>query len=118
MGFTDSCVNNWLSDIVDSGWISLHYDSPALDGAGLSEISGGGYTRMKGSFSEPANRTIWLLFDISWSGLSQTKVTHFGIWSAATGGTLQAYGAMSEPRIIMSGHGYIIRQQELSLSIA
>ena len=31
-GFTDWWVNQQLQEIVDGSWISLHYDSPELDG--------------------------------------------------------------------------------------
>ena len=40
--FTDEQVHVWLQEVADAGWISLHFDTPALGAVGLAEISGAG----------------------------------------------------------------------------
>lgn len=115
--FSDSKVHKWLQEIADDGWVSLHYDMPALGGVGYCEIDGGGYTRVKGVFSQPANRSIWLLADIRFSGLRQTQLTHFGVWDKRMNGELACYGRLPEKQIILNGKGYIIHEGELAISI-
>lgn len=115
--FTDEQVHQWLQDVADAPWISLHYDTPALQGIGACELSGGGYVRCKVSFSQPANRSIWSLSDARFTGLIQTQLTHFGVWDQKTGGMLRAYARLPEKVAIPNGFGYVLRQGELALSI-
>ena len=115
--FTDSQVHKWLQDIADNGWVSLHYDMPALGGIGLCEIDGGGYNRQKAIFSQPANRSIWSLEDIRFTGLRQTQLTHFGVFTKQQNGLMICYGRLPEKQIILNGKGYIIHEGELAISI-
>jgi hypothetical protein len=114
--FTDQTVNEWLQQIAEKAFCSLHYDSPAMGGVGAAEISGGGYRRIKVSFSQPSNRVIWSLADVRWTGLEQTQITHFGLWNTARKGALLAYGPLPEKRVVLNGQGYSIREGELALS--
>ena len=83
---TDEQAHLWLQEIADNGWISLHYDNPALGGADRAEIAGGGYQRFKMAWTQPNNRAIWSLVDARFTGLLQTKITYFGIWDSRTRG--------------------------------
>jgi hypothetical protein len=116
--FTDQRVHKWLQDIADAGWVSLHYDSPALDGIGGSEISGGGYARVKVDFTQPTNRAIWSITDARWTGLVQTTLTHFGVWDSQVKGSLEGYGLLPSKVIILTGKGYVIKAGNLALSFA
>jgi hypothetical protein len=115
--FTDAVVHDWLQVIADNAWISLHYATPALGGIGACEIHGGGYVRAKVAFSQPTNRAIWSLEDARFTGLVQNQLTHFGINNSESGGLLLAYGPLPTKAIIMNGHGYVLRQGELAVSI-
>lgn len=115
--FTDSQVHAWLQDIADSGWVSLHYDTPALGGVGACEIDGGGYGRQKAIFSQPSNRSIWSLSDIRFIGLKQTQVTHFGVYSAEVNGLMVCYGRLPQKQTILNGKGYILHEGDLAISI-
>ena len=114
--FTDDQVHLWLQEIADEAWISLHYDSPVLGGVGQCEISGGGYKRDKVAMSQPANRTIWALEDAKFTGLTQTRLTHFGINTQASKGRLIAYARLSSPVTILNGRGWLLRAGELAIS--
>lgn len=114
--FTDDCVNVWLEKFATS-WISLHYDDPGLDGAGLSEISGGSYVRIKTEFTQPTNRAIWSITDTRFAGLPATQVTHVGVWLVQRGGLLQAYVALPKRVIVPAGKGLILAAGELALSV-
>jgi hypothetical protein len=115
--FSDDQVHRWLQEIADESWVSLHYDTPALGGAGYCEIEGGGYHRVQAVFSQPANRSIWTLADARFSGLQQTQLTHFGIWTQQNKGRLMAYAALQEKVTILNGWGYRIQEGELAISI-
>lgn len=114
--FSDECVNGWLEKLV-APWVSLHYDDPGLDGVGLSEISGGSYTRIKVEFSQPSNRAIWSRTDARFAGLPATQVTHVGLWLVQRGGVLQASQALPQRVIIPAGKGLIITAGDLALSV-
>lgn len=116
-GFEDWQVHQWLQEVADAGWISLHYDSPGLDLITRAEIEGGGYTRFKMAFSQPANRTIWSLIDARFTGLLQTRLTHFGVWTDEFQGSLRASGRLPEAVTVLNGKGYILHAGELALSI-
>lgn len=118
---TDAQAHKWLQDIADNGWISLHFDTPALGGADAAEISGGGYQRFKMSWSNPDNRAIWSVVDARFSGLVQTKVTYFGIWSRKNprnkDSFLIAYTELSVPVQILNGKGFVIPAGQIAVSM-
>lgn len=115
--FTDEKAHIWLQEVADFGWVSLHYDTPALQGIGACEISGGGYLRQLGTFSQPSNRAIWSLTDLRFPGLVQTQLTHFGVWDSKNDGMLVAYGKLpNSPIVVYNGTGYVIHQGDLALS--
>lgn len=114
---SDEQAHAWLQDIADAGWVSLHYESPALGSVGKGEIGGGGYVRFKMSFSQPANRAIWSLADAKFTGLTQNRLTHFGIWSSQYLGMIRAYGPLPEAAVIVNGWGYILHEGDLAVSI-
>lgn len=115
--FDDELVHDWLACVADNAWVSLHYESPAMNGLGRGEISGGGYVRRKVVFSTPSSRTMWNLEDVVFGGLVANRLTHFGIWSAKTGGRLRAYGRLPDETVVLNGGGYVFHEGRLALSI-
>lgn len=115
--FTDEQVHIWLQEIADNAWVSLHFDTPALGGIGRNEISGGGYLRVKGKFTSPANRAIWSVDDVRWTGLTQTILTHYGVWNHPTHGMMRAYGRLPQKVSLLNGWGHLMRAGELAVSI-
>lgn len=114
---TDAQVHLWLQDIADSGYVSLHFDTPALGGLTAAEISGGGYQRFKMSWSNPDNRAIWSVVDARFTGLVQTKVTYFGVWDKLTKGMLMAYTELATPVAILNGKGFVIPKGQIAVSM-
>src|SRR3954471_15497203 len=111
---TDEQAHIWLQAIADAGWVSLHYDSPALGGPDLAEIAGGGYKRFKMLWSQPNNRPIWSLVDARFTGLVQTKLTYYGVWSGTgKNAILRAYGELPTPVVVLNGKGYSLHQGQL-----
>lgn len=124
--FDDDQVHDWLADVAAAAWISLHYESPSLNGLGRGEISGGGYARKLVGFTVPTNRTIWSIQSARFAGLLANRLTHFGIWDQQNGGRLRAYGELHGydnqknvyPVLIRAGGGWTIPEGQLALSIA
>lgn len=114
---TDDQAHAWLQDINDNGWISLHYESPALGGTDRGEIAGGGYKRFKMIFTQPNSRSIWSSVDARFTGLIQNKITYFGIWTHQYRGWLRAYGELPEPVVVLTGKGYVLNAHQLVVSI-
>lgn len=114
---TDEQAHNWLQAIADQSWVSLHNDNPALGGLDRAEISGGGYQRFKMKWSQPSNRAIWSLVDARFTGLVQTKLTYFGVWTGVTDQAwLRAYGELPNPVVILNGRGYVLHAGLLAIS--
>lgn len=78
---------------------ALHSADPGETGAG-AELSGGGYARVSvannGSTFSRTGNTVTNAGAISFaeSTGSQGTATHFGIWTASTGGSLLYYGPL------------------------
>ena len=125
---TDEQAHRWLQQIVDGpviddatgelsgSWVSLHYDTPALGDEDKAEISGGGYQRFKMKWSQPNNRAIWSLVDARFTGLTQTKLVYFGVWSLKSKGLLRAYGELPAPVVVANGKGYVLHAGQLAIS--
>lgn len=114
---TDEQAHLWLQEIADAGWVSLHYDNPSLGGVDRAELAGGGYQRFKMAFSQPNNRAIWSLVDARYTGLAQTKLTYYGVWSGpGDKAFLRAYGELPNPVVILAGKGYVLHAGLLAIS--
>jgi hypothetical protein len=113
---TDDQAHVWLQVIADSGWISLHYDNPAMGDAERAEISGGSYQRFKMHWNQPNNRSIWSLIDARFNGLQQSKLTYFGVWDSSVKGMLRAYGELPKPEAVLNGGGYVLHAGLIAIS--
>lgn len=115
--FTDTIVDGWLRDIVENCYLSLHFDNPDLAGAYASEVFGGSYRRVKGSFTTPDSRACFNDTDVTWKGLPNITLTHIGGWDALVSGNLMFYGALPEPVRMTTGKNYTLPSFDISLSI-
>lgn len=109
-------------------YISLHSANPTDAGTG-TELSGGGYARVAVSntvttnFNAPADNagaqriTNAVEFTFPESTGAQGTATHFGIWTASSGGNLLYHGALGTSRAIDSA-GITIRIPAGSLAIS
>ena len=113
---TDEQAHIWLQEIADGGWVSLHFDTPALGGVERAELSGGSYQRVKVPWSQPTNRAIWSLDDARFNGLVANKITYFGVWNSAVKGMLRAYAELPSPAVVLTGKGYILHAGTVAIS--
>lgn len=87
MPFTDTVLNTAVGAVTALGtWISAHTGDPSTTGA--NEVTGGTYAREQttwGSASAGDQTGSQVSIDIP----AGTTVTHWGIWSASSGGTFR-----------------------------
>jgi hypothetical protein len=114
---TPEQAHQWLQEIADDGWISLHFDNPMLAGRDAAEVIGAGYLRVKMAWSQPSNQSIWSLKDARFTGLNATKVTHFGVWNKDAKGMLRAYAEFSSPKVVMNGKGLVLVAGSIAISV-
>ena len=118
--FSDYLVHEWLEEVQESCWVSLHFDSPAIAGALASEFGGGsgGYHRQEAKFTNPSNRAIWNKNALQWRGLNDNNVMYVGGWDKERGGHLLWYAKLESPKMIREGQGYTLAENELVISFA
>ena len=98
MGFTPTKRDNWLDDLnVDGAYISLHTADPST--TGTSEATGGApaYARKAASWSPSSGgskASATVTFDVP-----AGTYTHFGLWSAISGGTFAGGAALPAPEV-------------------
>lgn len=113
---TDYQANEWLEQITETGWISLHFDNPTLGGEDKAEIHGGGYSRFKATWTKPNGRAIWNDGDARWSGLTQNKISYVGVWDKRRNGHLLVYCELPDKISIRNGEGWILHDRDLVIS--
>lgn len=91
-----------LDALLPGRFVSLHTADPG--DAGANEVSGGAYARQPVTFvNSGANPTLarnnanvqYPAASANWG-----TITHFGLWSAASGGTFYISGAMTTPKAV------------------
>lgn len=81
-------------------FIALFTANPG-EGGGGTEVSGGAYARQSATFAvsgDSASNTNVVEFPAATTNWG--TVSHFGVYTAATGGTMIAYGALQTSRVI------------------
>lgn len=90
MALSPAGLNNAANGVrTNAGYISLHSADPGTTGA--SELSGGSpaYARKAATWSTAADGTFTLSGAAQFDVPAGSSVSHFGLWSAASGGTFQ-----------------------------
>lgn len=118
MPFTTSLVqrfgNRWARNTagtwVATLYLALYKSSPALDGTGGVEFTTADFTtyaRQPIGMGAPSGRVFTndtaALFTTSATMGTPATATHYAIFTALTGGTMDAYTALTSPLLIGSG---------------
>lgn len=105
MGLSSNGEATVLAALLASRYVSLHTADPGNTGA--SEVStggGSGYARQAATFgSSGGNPTTYsnsVLIQFPIANTNWGTVTHFGLWSAASGGTFLGSAALSASKTI------------------
>lgn len=95
MAFTSAALNALVSGLTSTATrISLHTADPGTTGA--SEVTGGTYARVATTWGAPTNGSS-TGSQTTLNVPAATTVTHWGLWTAATGGVFHYGGALAAP---------------------
>ena len=110
-------------------YLALSTSTPTAAGGNVTEPSGNGYTRkLLGNY----NQSYTQLMGAAASGQSENSeeihfnkatgswgtITHVCLYSAATGGTLLAYGALTESKAVTEGDVMVIDAGDLAVLLS
>ncbi len=94
-----------LNGLLTSVYVSLHTGDPSTSGA--NEVTGGSYARQAGSFSNsgsnPTTAANSGAIQFPQASANWGTITHFGIWSAASGGSYLGGDAVTVSKAITTG---------------
>lgn len=100
MPYTDSALNDAVNGIATNAtWISAHTADPSTTGA--NEVTGGSYARQQTTWGSASSgdRTG---SEVSVPIPAGTTVTHWGLWSAQSGGTFKGGFPLSASEVFGS----------------
>ena len=88
-------------------FVSLHTANPGNTGASEISTSGTGYARQSATFTNSGNNPTTAantgVVTYPEATSSWGTVTHFGLWTAATGGTFLGYSSLTAFKAIAAG---------------
>ena len=82
--------------------LALYTVSPSAGGGG-TEVSGGSYARLPITFGTITGGSMSNTTALTFSGLPNATITHYGILTSLTGSTLKVYGAINTSAVVISG---------------
>ena len=101
-------------------YLGLSKSTPTVSGTGVTEPSGGGYSRVAiDAFTAPnvgvvSNKSILTFAE---STAEWGRVTHYVIYDAQTGGNLLMYSALTNPKTIEADTIATFRAGEIEMSV-
>lgn len=100
-------------------YVALYTSDPGPENTG-TEVSGGGYTRVKAVFKASSGGQITLDRDVEFPVATATwgTVTHIGIMDSPTGGNLLYFMPLSNPKFIDTGDQLKIPAGQLTINMA
>lgn len=113
--FSDYRVEKWLREL-QTCYLALHFDNPDVAGAYSSEIFGGSYVRCQTSFSDPANRAMWNVSNIKFTGLPAIVLTHIAAWDSPINGNLEMSAPLVDEIRVVPGGRFDMAANQFALS--
>lgn len=99
---TTALINTALGDIKNNTpHLALFTSSPNAGGGG-TEV-GGSYTRRPITYGAISSGSMSNSAAMTFTNLPTSTITHYAVFSAATGGTMKGYGALSNPVSAVTG---------------
>lgn len=114
---TDWQTEEWLSSIMESTWMALHFDNPDVAGEWNSEVFGGGYVRQKAAMHQPNDRALWNSATVTFNGLPSVLITHVCGWTDQINGNMRFNIALPTPVRTISGGQYSFGPGTLAVSL-
>ena len=110
MGFSAAAENAALNGIKAASttqYISLHSADPGDTGTPGTEITGGSYQRQPVTWPTNAtNSSLIATASVTLQVPSETTISHWGLWTAQTGGTFLYGGGLPAPETFGSNGTY------------
>jgi len=113
--FSDYRVTTWLNEL-QTIWLGLAFDNPDISGAYASEVFGGSYTRQRIQMSLAANRMLYNVSPILFTGLPGTSITHLVGWDSQYNGNYEFSVPLDDALPIVAGSSFPVAAQQLVLS--
>lgn len=96
-------------------YLALYTSNPGPTNTG-TEVTGGGYARKAITFGSITNAEIKNTAAITFPDMPTATITHYAIFSAATGGTMRVYGSLTNQAALQSGWQYQIPVNGLTIA--
>ena len=116
---TDAAENR----VLDTEFTGTHYlalfSTACSDSAAGTELTGNGYARQSFTFASAASGAKASNSGITFtaSGGDWTEFTHYGIYSAASGGNYKACGPVNSPTTVVDGGTYTVTSGNLVVNL-
>lgn len=105
MAFTSASKDAAVNALTALGnWVSLHSADPGTTGS--SEVSGGSYSRQQTTWSASTSGT-GSGSQVTFSSVPAGGYTHYGVWTAASGGTFR-WGFALAPGVTLADIGTVL----------
>ena len=105
MAFTTASKDTAVNALTALGsYISLHVSDPGTTGSG--EVSGGSYARQQTTWGSSSSGTA-AGTQVTFSSVPSGSYTHYGVWTASTGGTFR-WGFALSPGVTLSATGTVL----------
>lgn len=96
MPFNDSALNDMVNGVAAATWISAHTADPGS--TGTSEAAGGTYARQQTTWGA-ASSGDRVGSQVHVPVPAGTTITHWGLWSAVSGGVFKGGFALTAPEV-------------------
>lgn len=117
------------ASIASTVYLALSTTAPTLAGGNVTEPSGNGYARkLLGNYSQSYTQLMGAAADGESSNTQEIHfnkataawgtITHVCLFSAVTGGTLLAYGALTTPKAVTADDVVVIEAGDLSVLLS
>jgi hypothetical protein len=122
MPLSNYLANKVLTDNFDTGsvFVALYSSNPGNDGTGGTDVTNTirAAGRPAGSFGAVAARAVSNDASVDFgTSAGAAAVSHFGLWSAATGGNFLGGGALQVTRNVQNGDPVAFLTGDLSVSL-
>lgn len=117
MAATTSALNDAADGIGDViTHMSLHTADPGA--TGTNEVTGGGYARQTLNLDPAASGVAAAPSTLSFTGPASGAATHFGYWTALTGGTFKGGGALTGDQAFNAAGAYDVTAATVTATAA
>jgi hypothetical protein len=100
-------------------FVALSTADPTDDGSGISEPSGGAYSRATITFSTAASRAVQSkAVTFSQATAAWGLITHYAIYDQVSGGNMMAHGALGASKNVVNGNTPSLAATEIQISVS